>query len=110
MNRPGETKPPIHLIPDYLLEIAEVMGHGKREHSDNDWQSGLIPPWEFTDAAIRHLLAIQRGELLDHSGHPHAAHAASDAMIAGVLLRPASEPDLEPHERVRLSEILGGGS
>jgi hypothetical protein len=88
VNGPGENKPQIHLVPDYIEDIARVMEHGAEKRGANNWLTAGYDPTIFLDACLRHAIDMARGNLMDpDSGLPHAAHLASDAMIFGVLTR-----------------------
>lgn len=85
MNRDGEPrKPALHKLPDVLERIAKVMEHGEKKHGAFGWRKlEDLETTEWTDAAQRHILAYQRGELVDRESKlPHLAHAIADLMIA----------------------------
>lgn len=79
----GSLKPPMNLLhPDFLEELALVLGGGAKEYG----------PWNFLDAPVRlstyiaalqrHLLDVMRGIDVDaKSGKAHTAHIAANAMI-----------------------------
>jgi hypothetical protein len=63
--------------PRALLEVAQVLAHGARKYSDDNWRQVPEARKRYTAAAYRHLNAWQRGEACDaESGLSHLAHAA----------------------------------
>lgn len=119
MNRPGENKPPLSFNLTYAIEEARVWQRGAEKHGKDDWRREDIDPQQYVDAALRHIEAIDRGELVDpESGLPHAAHLAVDAKIFGVKTAEQAAAQagavdwshLATHEQVRLRDIVGGNS
>lgn len=65
-----------------LEEVAKVMTFGANKYADNGWKGLPEATNRYTGALLRHLTAIQRGELNDpESGLPHIAHVACNAMF-----------------------------
>lgn len=60
---------------------AAVFDHGSKKYTDWNWAKGM--PWSVPAAcAVRHLLAILRGEQNDpESGLPHIGHVASNLIM-----------------------------
>jgi len=73
----------MELLPLAALEaVAAVMTFGAAKYADDGWKS--LPDGEnrYTGAMLRHLTAIQEGELVDdESGLPHIAHVACNALF-----------------------------
>lgn len=73
--RYNDGKPDLSLVPMWTLEdTARVWSYGKQKYAAWNWAKGM--PWSVPLAcAMRHLSAIQKGELVDpESGLPHSAH------------------------------------
>jgi hypothetical protein len=74
-----------HLLPLGLLEeVVEVLMQGRGHYGAWNWAT---PPYfakhVVLDSALRHLAAMQRGEILDPaSGLPHAAHLICNGVFA----------------------------
>ena len=61
-------------------EMAKVLTFGAKKHSANSWQDLENGEERYRAALLRHVFAIQRGELYDEeSGLLHAAHAETCA-------------------------------
>lgn len=78
-----QNKPIISLIPSHAIEQEGlVFTFGSKKYGDYNWTNGINYS-RLISAAMRHLLAINRGEDLDpESGLPHAAHVrANMAML-----------------------------
>ena len=75
-------KPPVELLDAYALEqIALVLAFGKKKYGAHNWRKG-IGFTRLIAAAMRHSMAILRGENIDdESGLPHAAHLGCCAMF-----------------------------
>lgn len=65
------------LVPWPAMEIvAAVLQHGAEKYGRDNWKNVTDAQRRYFNAAMRHLLAHQRGELSDaDSGRPHLAHA-----------------------------------
>lgn len=87
-------KPPLTLLdPSALTEIAWVLHFGAEKYGRHNWRGG-IRYTRLLDAAMRHLLAINRGEDTDpESGLPHAAHAGCCIMFLIWMMQ--NRPDLD---------------
>lgn len=60
-----------------LAEVAAVTTYGAQKYTPNGWKSVPDATERYMDAAMRHLLAHGRGELVDaDTGLAHLAHAA----------------------------------
>lgn len=97
-------KPPISLIPaEYIEGTAAVFGFGGKKYGNNNFRKGLAHS-RCLDAALRHILAILRGEQLDpESGLPHVFHAsASLAMYDYMRLHYPELNDI--HEQIKESK------
>jgi len=76
-------KPSASLLPGIaLLEVAKVLDFGAQKYAKQNWRKGMKIS-RLYDAAMRHMLAINDGELIDpESGLPHAAHACCCLLFA----------------------------
>lgn len=75
--------PPIHLVPlDVVENIGKVLTYGAQKYSDNSWQN-LPDFWKrYKAALLRHLTAIDKGELIDpESGLPHIDHVLCNTVF-----------------------------
>lgn len=62
--------------PQPLSDVNRVLEFGAKKYGANNWQKVDNAQERYFNAAMRHLLAWQSGELLDdESGLPHLAHA-----------------------------------
>lgn len=62
--------------PQPLSDVNKVLEFGAKKYGANNWQKVDNAQERYFNAAMRHLLAWQSGELLDdESGLPHLAHA-----------------------------------
>ena len=69
------------LIPEFLLDMGTVLGHGAEKYGDNNWQE-CNDPQRYYAAALRHLLRWGAGESLDlETGISHLIHAAVNLMF-----------------------------
>ena len=67
------------LPPSQLAGMAMIMNEGARTHEVGYM---ALEPDLYWDAAMRHLMALRRGEILDpESGMSHALHLACNGMI-----------------------------
>lgn len=65
--------------PEGVEAVADVLGFGAKKYSANSWQALKDGPDRYYGAALRHLLAWRKGEVLDpESGRSHLAHAATN--------------------------------
>lgn len=73
----------MELLPlDALEQVAAVMTFGANKYADNGWKSLPDADGRYTGALLRHLTAIQSGEVNDpESGLPHIAHVACNAIF-----------------------------
>lgn len=71
-------KPIIGAIPPHAeLAVARVMTFGAQKYARDNWRKIDDIPTRYMDAALRHLNAVRRGEMVDpESGEHHLAHAA----------------------------------
>lgn len=77
-----QEKPDMSLLSSVaMVKIAEVMTHGKRKYSANNWRGGLS--WtRVLAAAFRHLYSYLGGEDKDpETGYSHLAHASCCLMF-----------------------------
>jgi hypothetical protein len=66
------------LLPfEAIDQIVDVLGYGSRKYADNNWKIVPDARRRYIAAALRHISAYQRGEMIDpESGLQHLAHAA----------------------------------
>lgn len=76
---------------------AAVFEYGEKKYTDWNWAKGM--PWSVPAAcAVRHLLAILRGELNDpESGLPHIGHVASNLIMLAHFEEYYQEGDDRPN-------------
>lgn len=77
-----QEKPDLSLLSSKaLIQIAEVMTHGKKKYGAQNWRKGL--EWSRVFAAVqRHLLAWNDGETYDQETRlNHLAHAGCGIMF-----------------------------
>lgn len=68
------------IIPDFVLEIWEVLRMWAEKYKENSWQ--WVPVNDHYAAAMRHLLAWKKWEKLDQeSWKNHLVHAATNLMF-----------------------------
>ena len=98
----GRKKCPMHLLPpEFLIQTANVLGHGAAKYNPWNWRTAPIKLSTYLAAIYRHTTAFADGEDIDESGFPHAAHIAAscaiiiDAMKHGTLVddRPTTNHD-----------------
>ena len=89
-------------FPNALSAVAQVSQMGKDKYGEwGGWRYVEGAEGRYTDALMRHMSAVARGELFDpESGLPHKAHAAWNAlaileMQLGSVAMP-SGPQVEP--------------
>lgn len=77
-----QDKPRMDLLdPLWLEETAKVLGFGAKKYAAHNWRQGIAQS-RLIGAALRHLMAHQRGEDKDpESGLPHLAHASCCLMF-----------------------------
>jgi hypothetical protein len=80
----NEGKPQLSLLPlDFLSECAKVLEFGAEKYARNNFRKGM-PISKILDSLLRHVSAIQRGELVDpESNLPHIAHIQCNALFLG---------------------------
>ena len=89
-----EDKPPMALLdPEFLEEVARVLGFGARKYVVDNWRNG-ISYRRLISASYRHLGAINKGEDLDEeSGLPHTYHLGCCVMFLASVLK--NRPDMD---------------
>lgn len=78
-----EGKPRMDLVPlDIIENVAKILTMGANKYGEDNWQE-LPNFWSrYKAALLRHLAAIDKGELLDQeSGLPHIDHVLCNAMF-----------------------------
>ena len=78
-----DDKPMMHLVPLISVEaVAKVMTFGAKKYAPDGWKSVPNAVDRYNSAMLRHMVAIQKGELVDpESGLPHIDHIACNAMF-----------------------------
>jgi len=62
--------------------VVDVLTFGASKYAPNNWRAVSDPEQRYMAAAMRHMAAHRKGELLDaESGLPHLAHAACCLMF-----------------------------
>lgn len=81
-RKDDKDKLPLELLSPYALEsIAVVLQHGAKRYGARNWEKGLNFS-RIAGAALRHLVALLKGEAIDpDSGLHHAHHLACEAMF-----------------------------
>ena len=71
------------LVPPVSLEkITGVLTYGAKKYAPENWRNVEDPERRYVAAAMRHIEAHRKGEIIDgESGHPHLAHAACCLMF-----------------------------
>ncbi len=84
-------KPRWDLLPlEGVADVVDVLTFGARKYAPDNWRT--VPEWRrrYYAAAMRHLVAWQRGERTDtESGLPHLAHAMCCLLFLAALEREA---------------------
>jgi hypothetical protein len=72
-----------HRIPwKALARVVDVLEYGAKKYAPDNWRKVSDPHKRYWDAAMRHLIDWQGGELCDkESGLPHLAHAVCDVLF-----------------------------
>jgi hypothetical protein len=66
-----------------LSECVKVLMFGKQKYARDNWKKGM-PTSQIIDSMMRHLSAIQNGEILDpESGLSHLGHLQCNALFLG---------------------------
>lgn len=69
------------ISPELIFSISEVLAYGAKKYAPRNWEKGMAWSRPF-GAAMRHLWAWWRGEILDpETGYSHLAHAACCIMF-----------------------------
>lgn len=67
--------------PEFIEGLGRVMGFGAKKYAEHNWRKGLSIS-RLIGGAMRHLLAIMRGEDTDpESGLPHVHHLGCCVMF-----------------------------
>lgn len=68
--------------PNALLVVAQVLTFGAEKYGRDNWRQVESAETRYLDAALRHINAYQRGEVVDpESGESHLAHAVCSLMF-----------------------------
>lgn len=73
-----QDKPRWDLLPwDEVEDVVRVLTYGARKYEDENWKKVPLAEKRYLAAAMRHIVAMVRGEHTDsESGISHLAHAA----------------------------------
>jgi hypothetical protein len=81
------------LDPEFLEDVSKVLTFGAKKYADHNWRKG-ISVGRLIGAAMRHLMAIVRGEDNDpESGLPHTAHLGCCIMFLNWTLKNRKDLD-----------------
>lgn len=77
----------IYALGEPWAESASVFDYGRKKYAEFNWAKGM--KWSVPLAcAVRHLLALRRGETLDpESGLPHAGHVLCNLVMLATFVR-----------------------
>ena len=77
------------LLPwDGVDDVVHVLQFGAQKYDRDNWRKVPDGLRRYSNAAMRHLVALQRGEVTDpESGLSHAAHAACCCLFLCDLLK-----------------------
>lgn len=78
-----ENKVRMDLVPlECVEQVAKILTFGANKYEENSWQD-LSDFWKrYKAALLRHLTAIDKGELIDsESGLPHIDHVLCNALF-----------------------------
>lgn len=68
--------------PQFIEDVGEVLTFGAAKYEPNNWQNVEDAEDRYYAAALRHLMAWRRGEVVDEeSGLSHLKHAATNLMF-----------------------------
>lgn len=83
-KKDDEDKVKYHLLdPDFLEELAKVLGFGAKKYGENNYNLGTDQDFKrLYSALMRHLEAWRKKEKIDHeTGYHHLIAVAANAMI-----------------------------
>ena len=102
-DRFNKGKPKLSLLHlDALTDTVRVLEFGAEKYSRNNWMKGL-PYSEILDSMLRHIAALQRGELIDpESGLPHHGHIGCNAMFLEHSIKNCPQ-----HDDLELKYVIG---
>ena len=91
-------KPRMDLLDPYAIEqLAHVLTFGAQKYAAHNWRAGIHVS-RLTAAALRHLMALMRGEDTDpETGLSHAAHAMCCCMF--LIWTMENKPELDDRWR-----------
>ena len=81
-------KPRMDLLDPFALEgLAKVLTFGANKYAANNWRNGIAYS-RIISSLLRHLSAIQRGEITDpESGLPHIDHIGCNWMFLSSFMK-----------------------
>jgi hypothetical protein len=81
------------LDPEFLEGVGRVLTFGARKYAANNWRNGIAFS-RLIGAALRHLLAIMRGEDIDpESGEMHVYHLGCCIMFLASMMNHRKDLD-----------------
>jgi len=76
-------------------EGVKVLTHGAKKYADNSWKSVENGKQRYWGALLRHIVAIEKGELIDpESKLPHLGHVFCNIMFLHYFLEEESKTDM----------------
>lgn len=103
----NEGKPKLSFIDLGSMEdMARVLEFGAKKYDRNNWKKGL-PYSSILDSMMRHIAALQKGELIDpESGLPHHGHISCNAMFLEYCIKNCPDKDdLNLHTKLQNGSI-----
>ena len=88
-------KPMWSLLPWVEIDsVVRVLTFGAKKYGAENWKRVKEGETRYFNAALRHLVAVQRGELIDkETGEPHYAHAICSLLFCFWFSRNANQPE-----------------
>lgn len=81
-----------------LSAVSRVLEQGGKKYAHRNWMKGGKPDGEYIDSALRHLMAIQGGELHDQeTGCLHESHVAWNMLAMTRLNRTKEQAEVQPN-------------
>lgn len=81
----------------YLSQVQDVIDYGAAKYSPDNWKLVANGKRRYASAAIRHLVAMVRGQWIDpESGLPHVAHVIVNVLFVAWLIQHGNKN--EPNE------------
>ena len=96
------------LLPlDLVEKIVEVYTFGAKKYEPNSWQNLEDGYNRYKAAMFRHLLAFEKGHIVDdESGLPHLAHCCWNAIAMMYMSKKDSEIYRGPVQKYHLKKLI----